>query len=59
MVELNFYISPEDYTRLNHLLEKLNLSEREFLYRAFTRYVGIKEKELNEIQERTEHENRS
>jgi hypothetical protein len=54
MVELNFYISPEDYTRLSQLLDKLKLSEREFLYRAFTRYVELKEKELGGIAVRAE-----
>lgn len=46
MVELTFFVSPEDEARLRVLLDKMAISEREFLYRAFTRYLGLKEKEL-------------
>ncbi len=46
MIELSFYISPEDQKRLETLLEKMAISEREFLYRALMRYIGVKEKEL-------------
>lgn len=47
MIELSFYIAPEDQARLQALLEKMNISDREFLYRALMRYIGIKEKEFS------------
>jgi hypothetical protein len=46
VIELSFYISPEDHTRLQVLLDKLGMAEREFLYRALMRYIAIKEKEV-------------
>ena len=46
MIELNFYISPEDHVRLQAVLDKLGMAEREFLYRALMRYIALKEKEL-------------
>ena len=46
MVELTFYISPEDEARFRVILDKMAISDREFLYRAFTRYLGLEEKEL-------------
>lgn len=46
MIELSFYISPEDEIRFKAILEKAAISDREFLYRAFIRYLEIKEKEL-------------
>jgi len=48
VIELSFYISPEDEVRLRTVLDKMAISEREFLYRALMRYIGVKEKEFTQ-----------